>query len=48
MIEGLRLVITELSLSETLGRTSIYHIYREEATSVSLEFTFFKGKQNCF
>jgi hypothetical protein len=25
-----------------LGRTSIYHIYREEATSVSFEFTFYK------
>lgn len=39
---------TELSLSEMLGRTSIYHIYREEATSVSLEFTFFKENKIVF
>ena len=38
----------DVSLSEILGRTSIYHIYREEATSVSLEFTFFKEKQVYF
>ena len=38
----------DVSLSEILGRTSIYHIYREEATSVSLEFTFFKEKKVYF
>jgi hypothetical protein len=38
----------DVSLSEMLGRTSIYHIYREEATSVSLEFTFFIGNQIYF
>jgi hypothetical protein len=38
----------DVSLSEILGRTSIYHIYREEATSVSLEFTFFREKQVYF
>ena len=38
----------DVSLSEILGRTSIYHIYREEATSVSLEFTFFKENKVVF
>ena len=38
----------EVSLNEMLGRTSIYHIYREEATSVSLEFTFFKENKVVF
>lgn len=38
----------ELSFSEMLGRTSIYHIYREEATSVSLEFTFFRENKVVF
>ena len=38
----------DVSLSEMLGRTSIYHIYREEATSVSLEFTFFKEQKVYF
>ncbi len=38
----------DVSLSEILGRTSIYHIYREEATSVSLEFTFFKEQKVYF
>ena len=32
----------EGDLKDALGRTSIYHIYREEATSVSFEFTFYK------
>ena len=38
----------EVSLEEILGRTSIYHIYREEATSVSLEFTFFRENKVVF
>ena len=38
----------EVPLNEMLGRTSIYHIYREEATSVSLEFTFFKENKVVF
>jgi len=38
----------DISLSEILSRTSIYHIYREEATSVSLEFTFFKENKVSF
>ena len=38
----------ETSLKETLGRTSIYHIYREEATSVSFEFTFYKENKMVF
>ncbi|MEJ6588349.1 MAG: hypothetical protein QNL43_00975 [Crocinitomicaceae bacterium] len=32
----------ETPLSEVLMRTSIYHVYREEATSVSFEFILFK------
>ena len=31
----------QISLKEILEMTSIYHIYRDEATSVTLEFTFF-------
>lgn len=38
----------ETALKEALGRTSIYHIYREEATSVSFEFTFFKNNEMVF
>ncbi len=38
----------DVSLQEILGRTSIYHIYREEATSVSLEFTFFRENKVVF
>lgn len=38
----------ETSLKETLGRTSIYHIYREEATSVSFEFSFYKENKMVF
>lgn len=38
----------DVSLQEILGRTSIYHIYREEATSVSLEFTFFRDNKVVF
>ena len=32
----------EGDLKDALERTSIYHIYRDEATSVSFEFTFYK------
>lgn len=39
---------TEVSLREMLSRTSIYHIYREEATSVSFEFTFFQKNKVVF
>jgi len=39
---------TEVSLREMLSRTSIYHIYREEATSVSFEFTFFRNNKVVF
>ncbi|MEY4288260.1 MAG: hypothetical protein RLZZ30_348 [Bacteroidota bacterium] len=31
----------KISLKEILEMTSIYHIYRDEATSVTFEFTFF-------
>jgi hypothetical protein len=33
------------TLAELLETTSIYHIYREEATSVSFEFSIYKGGQ---
>jgi hypothetical protein len=33
----------ESELKAALDRTSIYHIYREEATSVSFEFTIYKN-----
>jgi len=39
---------TEVSLREMLSRTSIYHIYREEVTSVSFEFTFFQKNKVVF
>jgi len=35
----------KISLAEMLDMTSIYHLYREEATSVSFEFTFFRNNQ---
>lgn len=38
----------ETALSEALGRTSIYHVYREEVTSVSFEFIFFKDNKMYF
>tara|TARA_B100001287_G_scaffold276839_1_gene289940 strand:+ start:3922 stop:4461 length:540 start_codon:yes stop_codon:yes gene_type:complete len=38
----------ETSLKGILERTSIYHIYREEATSVSFEFTFYKENKMVF
>ncbi len=31
-----------VSLKEVLDMTSIYHLYRDEATSVTLEFSFFR------
>jgi hypothetical protein len=34
---------TKISLEEMLNMASLYHIYRDEATSVSFEFTFFKN-----
>lgn len=36
---------SKVSFAEILERTSIYHLYRDEATSVSFEFTFFRGNQ---
>ena len=33
------------TFAEILERTSIYHLYRDEATSVTFEFTFFRGNQ---
>lgn len=33
------------TLAELLETTSIYHIYRDEATSVSFEFSIYKGGQ---
>ncbi len=34
---------TKISLEEMLNMASLYHIYRDEATSVSFEFTFFRN-----
>jgi hypothetical protein len=34
---------TKISLNEILDMASLYHIYRDEATSVSFEFTFFRN-----
>ncbi len=39
---------SSITLAEMLGRTSIYHIYRDEATNVSFEFTFFRGNKLIF
>lgn len=36
---------TQISFLEMLNMASIYHIYRDEATSVSFEFTFFKDNK---
>jgi hypothetical protein len=36
---------TKISFEEMLNMASIYHIYRDEATSVSFEFTFFKNNE---
>ena len=35
----------KISLAEILDMTSIYHLYRDEATSVSFEFTFFRNNE---
>ncbi len=35
----------KITLSEILEMTSIYHLYRDEATSVSFEFTFFRNNE---
>ena len=35
----------KISFSEMLDMTSIYHLYRDEATSVSFEFTFFRNNE---
>lgn len=37
--------VTKLTLEEALNMASIYHIYRDEATSVSFEFTFFRNNE---
>lgn len=36
---------SQITFKEMLNMASIYHIYRDEATSVSFEFTFFKNNQ---
>lgn len=36
---------SKVSFEEMLNRASLYHIYRDEATSVSFEFTFFKNNE---
>jgi hypothetical protein len=35
----------KISFAEILDMTSIYHLYRDEATSVSFEFTFFRNNE---
>lgn len=35
----------KISFAEMLDMTSIYHLYRDEATSVSFEFTFFRNNE---
>jgi len=35
----------KITLAEMLEMTSIYHLYRDEATSVSFEFTFFRNNE---
>ena len=37
--------IQKISFAEMLDMTSIYHLYRDEATSVSFEFTFFRNNE---
>jgi hypothetical protein len=34
---------TKITLEEMLNMASLYHIYRDEASSVSFEFTFFRN-----
>jgi len=35
----------KITLSEILEMTSIYHLYKDEAISVSFEFTFFRNNE---
>jgi len=35
----------KISFAEMLDMTSIYHLYRDEATSVTFEFTFFRNNE---
>ena len=39
---------TKITVNEILERTSIYAIYRDESTSVSFEFIFFKNNEMIF
>lgn len=39
---------SKISMSEILQRTSIYNIYRDETTSISFEFIFFKNNEMIF
>ena len=39
---------TKITVNEILERTSIYSIYRDESTSVSFEFIFFKNNEMIF
>ena len=39
---------TKISVNEILERTSIYSIYRDESTSISFEFIFFKNNEMIF
>lgn len=36
---------SKVTFAEVLEMTSIYHLYRDEATSVSFDFTFFRDNQ---
>ena len=36
---------SKVNFDEMLNRASLYHIYRDEATSVSFEFTFFRNNE---
>ena len=38
----------KINVSEILERESIYKIYREESTSISFEFLFFKNNEMIF
>ena len=39
---------SKVTFDEMLNRASLYHIYRDEATSVSFEFTFFRNNEVIF
>jgi hypothetical protein len=39
---------SKVNFDEMLNRASLYHIYRDEATSVSFEFTFFRNNEVVF